>query len=126
LGKQAKRQRDRVFLFRSAKRVIPGLSFFVFSVIHVKERQSYPIQAVQMVKHYPEPVEEKAKKKLVNKEKRPVGRPKGSQKKKNEKPRLSPELLRIQPVLQAFLVILKGVLAVEYLVQMTCKKSMAI
>ena len=31
-------------------RVIPGLSFFVFSVINVKERQSYPIQAVQMVK----------------------------------------------------------------------------
>lgn len=97
-------------------RVIPGLSFFVFSVIHVKERQSYPIQAVQMVKHYPEPVEEKAKKKLVNKEKRPVGRPKGSKNKKNEKPTLSPELLRIQPVLQAFLVILKGVLAVQYLV----------
>jgi putative transposase len=97
-------------------RVIPGLSFFVFSVIHVKERQSYPIHAVQMVKCYPEPVEEKAKKKLVNKEKRPVGRPKGSKNKKNEKPTLSPELLRIQPVLQAFLAILKGVLAVQYLV----------
>jgi len=97
-------------------RVIPGLSFFVFSVIHVKERQSYPIQAVQMVKRYPEPVEEKPKKKLVNKEKRPVGRPKGSKNKKNEKPTLSPELLRIQPVLQMFLVILKGVLAVQYLV----------
>lgn len=97
-------------------RVIPGLSFFVFSVIHIKERQSYPIQAVQMVKHCPEPVEKKAKKKPVNKEKRPVGRPKGSKNKKNEKPTLSPELLRIQPVLQAFLVILKGALAVEYLV----------
>jgi len=31
-------------------RVIPGLSFFVFSLIDVQERQSYPIQAVQMVK----------------------------------------------------------------------------
>lgn len=31
-------------------RVIPGLSFFTFSVIDVQERQSYPIQAVQMVK----------------------------------------------------------------------------
>ena len=37
-------------------RVIPGLSFFVFSVIHVKERQSYPIQASQMVKRCPERV----------------------------------------------------------------------
>ena len=81
-------------------------------MIHVKERQSYPIQAVQMVKHCPEPVEGKTKKKAVKKEKRPVGRPKGSQNKKSEKPMLSPELLRIQPVLQAFLTILKGALNV--------------
>ena len=97
-------------------RVIPGLSFFMFSVIDVNERQSYPIQAVQMVKHHPEPVEAKAKKKSGKKEKRPVGRPKGSKNKKDENPRLSPELLRIQPVLQAFLTILKGVLTVQYLV----------
>ena len=31
-------------------RVIPGLSFFVFSLIDVQERQSYPIQAVQIIK----------------------------------------------------------------------------
>jgi putative transposase len=97
-------------------RVIPGLSFFVFSVIHVKERQSYPIQAIQMVKPCAELVERKFKKKAVKKEKRPVGRPKGSKNKKSEKPTLSPELLRIQPVLQAFLAILKGVLAIQYLV----------
>lgn len=58
----------------------------------------------------------KEKKKAVKIEKRPVGRPKGSQNKKSEKPTLSPELLRIQPVLQAFLAILKDVLAVQYLV----------
>lgn len=97
-------------------RVIPGLSFFVFSLIHVKERQSYPIQAVQMVKRDPEPVEGKTEKKASKKEKRSVGRPKGSKNKKSEKPTLSPELLRIQPVLQAFLAILRGVLSVQYLV----------
>ena len=43
--------------------------------------------------------ERKKKKKPVKKEKRPVGRPKGSKNKKSEKPTLSPELLRIQPVL---------------------------
>jgi len=96
-------------------RVIPGLSFFVFSLINVKERQSYPIHAVQMVKPK-EASKKKVKKKAVKIEKRPVGRPKGSQNKKSEKPTLSPELLRIQPVLQAFLAILKGVLAVQYLV----------
>lgn len=96
-------------------RVIPGLSFFVFSLIHVKERQSYPIQAVQMVKEREEN-KKKAEKKSSKKEKRSVGRPKGSKNKKSEKPTLSPELLRIQPVLQAFLAIVRGVLAVQYLV----------
>ena len=95
--------------------VIPGLSFFTFSVIDVKERQSYPIHAVQMVKEKEEN-KKKEKEKSAKIEKRPVGRPKGSKNKKDEKPTLSPELLRIQPVLQAFLAILKGVLAVQYLV----------
>jgi putative transposase len=96
-------------------RVIPGLSFFVFSVIDVDERQSYPIQAVQMIRAKEEQ-KKKGEQKAIKKEKRPVGRPKGSQNKKRENPTLSPELLRIQPVLQAFLAILKGVLAVRYLV----------
>ena len=97
------------------QRVIPGLSFFAFSVIDVSQRQSYPIQVVQMVKP-------KGEKKPTGKEKpakagkRARGRPKGSKNKKVEKPSLSPELLRIQPVLQAFLLILKGVLAIKYLV----------
>ena len=95
------------------QRVIPGLSFFVFSVIDVQERQSYPIQVVQLVK----PEGEKAKQeKTKPAKKRAVGRPKGRQNKKEEKPRLSAELLRIQLILQAFLVILKGVLSVSYLV----------
>jgi hypothetical protein len=96
-------------------RVIPGLSFFTFSVIDVKERQSYPIQAVQMVKAKDDKPK-KAKQKSAKAEKRPVGRPKGSKNKKDEKPLLSPELLRIQPVLQVFLAIVKGVLAFQYLV----------
>jgi putative transposase len=96
-------------------RVISGLSFFTFSVIDVKERQSYPIQAVQIVKRKEEN-KKKEKEKSTKTEKRPVGRPKGSKNKKDEKPTLSAELLRIEPVLQAFLAILKGVLAVHYLV----------
>jgi putative transposase len=95
--------------------VIPGLSFFVFSLIDVQERQSYPIQAVQMVKE-PKPPKKKEKEKPSQAKKRPVGRPKGSRNKKKEAPILSPELLRIQPILQAFLAVLKGVLKVRYLV----------
>jgi putative transposase len=96
-------------------RVIAGLSFFVFSVIDVQERQSYPIQVVQMIKEQ-KTLEKKAKETPSKNKRRPLGRPKGSKNKKNESPMLSPELLRIQPVLQAFLVVLRGVLAVRYLV----------
>jgi len=96
-------------------RVIPGIAFFVFSVMDVNERQSYPIQAVQMVK---EDGEDKKKKKgkPAKVGKRSVGRPKGSKNKKKGKATLSLELLRIQPVLQAFLMVLAGVLQVHYLV----------
>jgi len=97
-------------------RVIPGLSFFVFSLIDVHARQSYPIQAVQIIKEPKQPKKKKEKEKPSQEKKRPVGRPKGSKNKKKEAPILSPELLRIQPILQAFLAVLKGVLTVRYLV----------
>jgi hypothetical protein len=96
-------------------RVIPGLAFFVFSVIDVNERQSYPIQVVQMVKEEGEQ-KRKGKAKPAKAAKRPVGRPKGSKNKKDQKPSLSAELLRIQPVLQAFLAVLANILQVQYLV----------
>lgn len=96
-------------------RVIAGLSFFVFSVIDVQERQSYPIQAVQIIKEQRKQ-EKQEKEKPAKGKKRPVGRPKGSKNKKDGPPILSPELLRIQPILQAFLAVLKGILAVRYLV----------
>ena len=96
-------------------RVIPGLSFFVFSLIDVQERQSYPMQAIQMIKE-PKQQKKKEKEKPIQEKKRPVGRPKGSKNKKKEPPILSPELLRIQSILQTFLSVLKGVLRVRYLV----------
>jgi len=80
------------------QRVIPGLCFFVFSVIDVQERQSYPIQVVQMVKKEGEKAKQEEKK-PAKAQTRSVGRPNGSKNKKDEKPRLSAELLRIQLVL---------------------------
>jgi hypothetical protein len=96
-------------------RVIPGLSFFTFSVIDVNERQAYPIQVSQIVKPAGERIEKDRKKPGKN-GKRPRGRPKGSKNKKDETPTLSAELLRIQPVLQAFLAMVRGVLSISYLV----------
>jgi putative transposase len=96
-------------------RVIPGLSFFVFSLIDVQERQSYPIQAVQIIKEPKQP-KKKEKEKSTQAKHRPVGRPKGSKNKKKEPPILSPECVRIQLILQAFLLVLKGISTVRYLV----------
>lgn len=115
-GKAGKETHGVGYFFSGLQqRVIPSLSFFVFSVIDVNERQSYPIQVVQMVKPKGEK-KQTSKKKPVKSAKRPRGRPKGSKNKKDEKPSLSPELLRIQPVLQAFLAVLTGVLSIHYLV----------
>jgi putative transposase len=92
-------------------------------LIDVQERQSYPIQAVQMVKESKRQKKKEKEKPTQAKHrpdaltgKRAVGRPKGSKNKKKEPPILSPELLRIQPILQAFLAVLKAILTVRYLV----------
>jgi putative transposase len=96
-------------------RVIPSIAFFVFSLVDVQERQSYPLQVAQIVRTGGELGQQK-KEKLPKAEKRPKGRPKGSRNKKSEKPTLSFELLRIQTILQAFLNVLIGSLPVQYLV----------
>jgi len=114
-GKAGKETHGVGYFFSGLQqRVIPGLSFFVFSLIDVQERQSYPIQVMQMVKQEGQKTQ-KDKAKSVR-EKRSVGRPKGSKNKKDEKPILSPELLRIQPVLEAFLAVLTGMFSISYLV----------
>src|SRR3990172_3040190 len=43
------------------QQVIPGLSFFAFSLVNVGEEQSYPLQATQMVKSAEEKEASKAK-----------------------------------------------------------------
>ncbi len=114
-GKAGKETHGVGYFFSGLQqRVIPGLSFFVFSLIDVHERQSYPIQVIQMVKK--ESAKTQKDKGKAAKGKRLVGRPKGSKNKKDEKPILSPELLRIQPVLQGFLAVLKDRLSIAYLV----------
>jgi putative transposase len=96
------------------QRVIPSVSFFAFSLIDVQERQSYPLHITQVIKEKPEPTKPDQARK-AKPEKRGVGRPKGSKNKMGNPPRLSPELLRIQPMLQTFLRLLSGVVRVSYL-----------
>ena len=67
------------------QQVIPGLSFFTFSLVNVREEQSYPMQITQTVKSAEEKAASKAKAeaKKVQKtgEKKKLGRPKGSKNK---------------------------------------------
>jgi putative transposase len=99
--------------------VIPGLSFFAFSVINVREAHSYPLQITQTVKSPEEKAASKAKfeakKNTEVQAKKKRGRPKGSKNKDKKDVVLNPDLLRIQKSLQTFLDTLKGKINLIYL-----------
>jgi putative transposase len=103
------------------KQAIPGLSFFVLSLVSVEEEHSYPLEINQVVKSAEEKAASKAKKEAKkNKkpdEKRKCGRPKGSKNKvKSDKVELNPELLRIQTALQRLLKTVGVILSLKYVV----------
>ncbi len=80
-----------------AQRPIPGLSFVVVSLIDVRQRRSYPLQ---MAQHLPLPRPCAPEPAPV---KRGRGRPKGRKSHVPDAPSLTPELSRLQSVLQAVL-----------------------
>jgi putative transposase len=99
------------------QRVIPGLSFFTFSLVNVREEQSYPLQTTQVVRSTAEKAASKAKAEAKKKtgEKKKRGRPKGSKNKGKEEIVLTPELLRIQKALQNLLETVKGWISLKYI-----------
>jgi hypothetical protein len=104
-----------------AQRPIPGLAFFAFSLINVRQRRSSPIKMEQMVRSEEEKAACKAKaqaRKTKKKpgEKRKPGRPKGSKNKDKQQVELNPELKRIQTMLQALLKLILTFLSLKYLV----------
>lgn len=100
------------------QQVIPGLSFFTFSLVNVREEHSYPIQTMQVVKSSEEKTASKAraeaKKKKKAGEKKKPGRPKGSKNKDKKAVVLTPELLRIQKSLQSLLKTIKDQISLKY------------
>ncbi|MDR3577867.1 MAG: transposase [Anaerolineaceae bacterium] len=96
--------------------VIPSLSFFVLSLVSVKQRRSYPIYMEQTIRSPEEKASSKAKKEAKRVEpKRKRGRPKGSKNKPKVEVALNPELLRIQKMLKALLFQISSVLQPVYL-----------
>ena len=102
------------------QQVIPSLSFFTFSLVNVREEQSYPMQATQMVKSAEEKAASKAKAeaKKVKKtaEAKKPGRPKGSKNKGKQAVVLKPELLRIQEALHTLLATIGTTIPLKYAV----------
>jgi putative transposase len=103
------------------KQVIPGLSFFVLSLVNVEEEHSYPLQIAQTVKSAEEKAASKARKEAERakplEEKRKHGRPKGSKNKvKSDAVELNPELLRVQSALRHLLKTIGMVLPLKYVV----------
>ena len=101
------------------QKVIPGLSFFVISLVSVNQRHANPVSVEQTVRSEEEKaactVRKEAKKVKAIGPKRKPGRPKGSKNKAKTETPLNPELLRIQKMLKALLVRIGTWIRLEYL-----------
>jgi len=100
------------------QKTVPGLSFFVLSLLSTSERHAFPLYVEQMVRTEEEKAARKAK---AQARKAPAakgkpGRPKGSKNKNKREVTLTPELQCIQAMLQALLSSLAGWLSLTYLV----------
>ena len=100
------------------KQVIPGLSFFTFSLVNVREERSYPLQTTQTVKTVAEKNASQAKA-AAKKVKQPSankkpGRPKGSKNKGQPEVVLNPELVRLQQALKSLLETVGDMLSLKY------------
>jgi len=107
---------DRFFSSLYGKPV-PGLAFFALSLLHVDDRRSYPIMVEQMVRTKEEKAAAKAKKEAKQKPKNGKrGRPKGSKNRDKTIVTLTPELTRIQQMIQKLLVLILEILSLEHIV----------
>ncbi len=107
---------DRFFSSLYGKPV-PGLAFFALSLIDVTERRSYPMMVEQVVRSEVEKAAAKAKKAAKKKAKKSKpGRPKGSKNRDKTTVTLTPELTRIQQMVQKLLALMLDKLRIHHLV----------
>jgi putative transposase len=100
------------------QRPVPGLAFFSLALVSTKERRAFPVRIEQVVRTDAEKAATKAKTtRKTTKEataKRKPGRPKGS-KNKPKAATLSPELQRIQTLVQELLQLIASLFPLTYL-----------
>jgi putative transposase len=111
---------DRFFSSLYGK-VVPSLEFFALSLVSLSERRSYPVMVEQVVRTDEEKAAAKAKaqaKKAKRKKKKKgkPGRPKGSKNRDKTKVTLTPELTRIQKMVQKLLRFIGSMFPLSYLV----------
>ena len=102
-------------------KVVPSMAIFALSLIDVTERRSYPIRVEQVIRSEEEKAAAKAKKQPRKAQQKAQvkgqpGRPKGSQNRDKTQVELTPELQRIQKMVQNQLTLFQGLLSITYLV----------
>jgi IS4 transposase len=108
---------DRFFSSLYGK-VVPSLEFFTISLVSLSERRSYPIMVEQVVRTDEEKATAKANRKAKRKQKKKgkPGRPKGSKNRDKTQVTLTPELTRIQKMVQKLLRLIGSTFPLRYLV----------
>ncbi len=101
------------------QKAVPGVAFFSLALISTKTRRAVPVRLEQVVRTEAEKAAAKAKAAAKQPQqpaaKRTPGRPKGSKTKPKTEVSLSPELQRIQTLLQAQLQLIAGRVPLVYL-----------
>lgn len=101
------------------QKVVPGIAFFSLALISTKTRRAFPLSLEQVVRSEEEKAASKAKaaakKAKSPAAKRKPGRPKGSKNAPKTEASLSPELVRIQSMLQAQLKLIATRVPLVYL-----------
>ncbi len=110
---------DRFFSGLMSK-VVKGIALFSLSLVDVNERRSYPLRVEQVVRSEAEKAAVQAKRKKKAKKdpdapQRKRGRPKGSQNRDKTQVELTPELKRIQSMVQKQLEMLQNVVTIRHL-----------
>jgi putative transposase len=101
------------------QKAVPSVAFFSLALISTKTRRAFPLRLEQVVRTEAEKTSSKAKaaakKRKQTASNRKPGRPKGSKNKPKTEVTLSPELQRIQTILQAQLQLIAGRVPLVYL-----------
>jgi hypothetical protein len=99
------------------QKMVPGLSFFAWSLVSPTSHRAFPVSVEQTVRTAAEKAAAQAKRQAQQapRPKRKPGRPKGSRNQNKAEVKLTPELQHIQAMIQALLGLLAGWLPLTYL-----------